>query len=324
MERAETLAHHFNLISTRLENLSNDLFDEMKGDLAKANALLDRIEKLNGSIARFEFKSPGHMAADFRDDRQAALEELSELMNFDVRTIPDRHGKIEVYLRDSSGTEITVLDASGKLGDLSLSGDLVQFGSPAISLNLKGGSLDGYAKVNAQAITAFKSKIDSLAHQLVLSMNEAYNPGSLNTNFFDTTGLDAKSIALDTSLSFQSFRTTVGAQPGANDIALDVLALADKNFSTASGDFIDGRFIDYATRISADIGSGLKSVSDRLESQLLLESAVLSNRNAISSVSSNEEVASLLASQQAFGATARVMEVINSCLNVIVNELVRR
>ena len=324
LEEAEMLTSQFQLAQQRLTELDNGIQDAMAADLAQANELLSNIADLNKAIAAHEFKTPTFEASDLRDERQKALEDLAQIMSFDTKLMVNGHGQIQVLGKDTSGNTITLVDGSNKLGDLSLNGTTVEFGSPATALSLTGGSLHGNQQGKAGGVDTFLARLDAAAEQLVRSVNTAYNPTSATGNFFDATRLTAGTITLDASLTLASLKATDTANTGANELALAVGDLAQKTFSVSGGDVLDGTLRDYFTQTNVEIGKKVRSLSDKIDLQTSVESMLKEQRDAQSGVSVNEEISNLLSAQFAFQGCSRVMNIINSMLEVVVHELVRR
>lgn len=324
LEEAEMLTGQFQLAQQRLTDLNESVQDGMATDVSKANLLLDRIADLNKAIASQEFRNPTFEAADLRDDRQEALEDLAQIMSFDTKLIADGHGQIQVTGKDALGGSVVLVEGSNKLGDLSLNGTTVEFGSPATALSLTGGSLHGSQEGKAKGVDVFSARIDAAAEQLVRSVNTAYNPTGATGDFFDASKLTAGTITLDASLTLASLKATDTANGGANELALAVGDLSKKVFSVSGGDALDGSLRDYFTQTNVEIGKEIRSLADRIDLQSTVESMMKEQRDAQSGVSVNEEVSNLLSAQFAFQGSSRVMSIINSMLEVVVNELARR
>ena len=324
LEEAEMLTSQFHLAQQRLSDLDGSIGDTMATDITKANLLLSRIADLNKSIASHEFKTPTFEASDLRDERQEALEDLAQIMSFDTKVIEGGHGQIQVVGKDALGNSMTLVDGSNKLGDLSLNGTTVEFGSPSVALSLTGGSLHGNQQGKTMGVDVFSARLDAAAEQLVRSVNTAYNPTGATGDFFDATNLTAGTITIDAALTLASLKTTDTSNTGANELALAVGDLAEKVFSVSGGDVLDGTMRNYFTQTNVEIGKEMSSLSDRIDLQSTVESMIKEQRDAQSGVSVNEEVSNLLSAQFAFQGCSRVMNVINSMLEVIVNELVRR
>lgn len=324
LESAERLTGQFQRAQERLTDLDGSLRDSMAMDVSRANRLLERIAVLNKNIANHEFKTPSFEATDMRDERQEALEDLAQIMSFDTKIMPSGYGQIQVVGKDAFGNAVVLVDGSHKWGDLTLNGTSVEFGSPSITLSLTGGALYGSQQGKVRGIDVFSARLDAAAEQLIRSVNTAYNPTGLTGDFFDAAKLTASSITIDASVTLASLKTTDTPNTGANELALAVADLSQKVFLVSGGDTIDGSMRDYFTQTNVAIGKEVRALTDEIDLQASVESMLKEQRDAQSGVSVNEEVSQLLSSQFAFQGCSRVMAVINSMLEVVVNELVRR
>ena len=75
--------------------------------------------------------------------------------------------------------------------------------------------------------------------------------------------------------------------------------------------------------MNADIGNSLSDLNDNLEHQKSLESLLLDQRRAVSSVSIDEEVSDLMQFQRSFQASARVLNTLDKMLELVVLGLVK-
>ena len=98
----------------------------------------------------------------------------------------------------------------------------------------------------------------------------------------------------------------VNTSNGANDIAL---AIAEKG---------NGEFTERVSTLNTSIGNSLADVSDNLEHQKAVERLLIDERQAVSSVSMDEEVADLLRFQRSFQASSRVLKTLDSMLELVV------
>jgi flagellar hook-associated protein 1 FlgK len=121
----------------------------------------------------------------------------------------------------------------------------------------------------------------------------------------------AKSMRVDEDFSFDTIKVSVDTSNGANDIAL---AIAEKG---------NGEFTEKVSTLNTSIGNSLADVSDNLEHQKAVERLLLDERQAVSSVSMDEEVADLMRFQRSFQASSRVLKTLDSMLELIVMGLLR-
>ena len=318
--QANILVDRLHQIDGQLDHVESGVSDQMASDAADVNALLEEIASLNKQIGEIEVYTP-RGAVDLRDDRQAALEKLAGYISFTSSDIPDSYGAIQLATKDDTGADVVLVNLGYVYGSMSLSGDDVEFSGSTIDLT--GGSLYGYQQAKRGAIADFKSSLDNLSNQLVTSVNAAYNPTSGPDNFFDPAGITAGTIALASSLNSSTLKSTDTTNAGANELAKAIHLLKDHSFSVGSGDSINGRFIDHLSDLTADMGQRLRTVSNKLEHQDILESMLLSQRDAYGGVSSNEEMADLIRSQRTYQAIAKIMSITDDLLNTVINGIVR-
>lgn len=323
IQNALILTDRMQLTDTRLEQVQSDMSTQISSDVGQVNRILETIATLNSQISRFEINFEGG-AVDLRDARQAQLEDLAKYMNFETRVIPDSNGQIEVYTKDGSGTELSLVNR-GVSGSLSLDAGVTTVtvttptGSTGVAA-ITSGSIAGAFEARDVHIQAIRDQLDALASQMVTSVNTAYSASG--SNFFDPAGTTAGSIALASGLNATTLAAGTGAS-GDNSIALAVGALAFQEFATSGGDAIDGTFSQYYTKTVTSLGQALSGTNARLTDQEGIEQLVRSQRDAVSGVSLDEEMSDLMKFQRAFQANSRVITTIDNLLDVIVNQLIR-
>ncbi len=319
-QQASTLVERFNVVDGRLEAIQGDLTEQMDADVDTVNALLTTISALNRQIGQYEVGQPGS-ALDLRDQRQAKLEELSQFVDFRTQAVPGSTSQIQILARDGGGADVTLLNGANAPTGLAFTGAGFTGGNPPVALTLGGGRLQGALTARDGAITTLRESLDDMASQLVTSFNAAYNPGGAYSNFFDPAGTTAATIRLDPSLSSANIRSTITAEPGANDIALAVYNLSSTAFTTGGGATIDGTFGSYYRGVVSDLANATASAESRYDDQSTLQRLMAERRDSVSGVSIDEEMTNLIKYQRAFDASARVMRMIDEMLNTVVNRL---
>ena len=321
IQKAQILADRFQVTDTRLTQVQTDMTAQITSDVDKVNGLLKNIADLNSQISHYEQNAPGG-AADLRDTRQKNIEELSKLMNVETRPQAGYEGQVQVFTKDSSGADIVLVDL-GTAGSLSLNGaGTVVTATPptglgsAAAVSFSSGKIHGAFVVRDTMVKDVRDQINKLANQLVVSVNAAYI-GS-GSNFFAPAGTTAATIKLNSTLNSNTLVAGVGAS-GDNSLAVAVGALAIKNFSTGAGDLINGTLSQAYNQTVTDLGQNLSGVNARLADQTTIEALVRSQRDAVSGVSLDEEMADLMKYQRAFQASSRVISTIDTLLETVVN-----
>jgi len=318
LQKAEILADRVRITDGRLGQLQTDLTDGINEDVASVNRTLTTIAGLNGQIGRLEMNYPG-AAVDLRDQRQALLEELATKMSFETRASAGSPGQIEVFTLDGLGGEIRLLDRAVVSGPVTFAGSTLSAGTPATTVALTGGSIGGAREIRDVAVQDLRDRIDALASQMVGSVNLAYNPTGATGNFFLASGTAAASIALFSGLTSTTLKASDGGPAGDNTIAAAVAMLASQIFSVVGGDDIDGTFTQFFTKAVTDLGQELSSTNSRLADQQSIENIVRGQRDAVSGVSMDEEMADLLKYQRSYQASSRVITVIDELLDTLIN-----
>lgn len=320
LQQAAILTDSLQEADARLTQVQSDIDAEIGADVTEVNTLLDTIAGLNSQIARFEISRPG-AAVDLRDQRQARLEELAAILPVEARDLGD--GQVELVAKDAGNSDIVLLTGPTVNGAVTFTGTALTGGTPATAIALGGGSIQGSLNARDGGVQNLRDSLDLLAEQLVTSVNAAYNPSSVaGADFFEPAGLTAGTIAVRSGLTAAGLVTGTGAA-GDNSIAVAVANVANQNFSTGSGDLIDGTLGQFYSRAVSDLGQSLATATARASDQDKIQQLVRNQRDTVSGVSLDEEMADLVRFQRAFQASSRVFSVVDELLNTIVNGLGR-
>jgi flagellar hook-associated protein 1 len=319
IQQAGVLVDRMHNADSRLAQVQSDLSSQISTDIDDANTLITQISDLNDQIGRMEINRPGS-AVDLRDQRQAKLEALSKKIAIETQNDPAASGRIQIFVRDASNAPVVLLDYSAPRGPLSISGSTVSGGTPSTAISLGGGSIKGSLSARDTGIANLRTDLNSLAQQLVTSVNGAYSPSG--ANFFATGGTTAGTIALNSGLSASTLKSTIPAgAAGDNDIALAVAALASRVFATSGGNAINGTFTQHYSRSVSSFGQTLATSTANVKQQTTVEAMVRNQRDSISGVSLDEEMADLLKYQRSFQAASKVVAVIDELLDTVVNRM---
>ena len=320
LQQAAILTDSLQEADTRLVQVQSDIDAEIAADVSEVNTLIDTIAGLNAQIARFEVSRPG-VAVDLRDQRQARLEELAAILPVEVRDMGD--GQVELVAKDAGNSDIILLTGPTATGAVAFDGTNLTGGTPATAIALGGGSIHGALAARDGGVQTLRDSLDLLAGQLVTSVNAAYNPSSTaGADFFEPAGLTAGTLAIRSGLTASGLVTGTGGA-GDNSIAVAVANLANQPFSTGSGDLIDGTLGQHYARAVSDLGQSLATATARAADQDKIQQLVRNQRDTVSGVSLDEEMADLVRFQRAFQASSRVFSVVDELLNTIVNGLGR-
>jgi flagellar hook-associated protein 1 FlgK len=243
-------------------------------------------------------------------------------MSFETRPSSGGLGQIEVFTRDTTGAEVPLVDKQMVVSNVSFTGSAFQAGSPPADLALSTGTLNTQLDARDGFTQSVRDDLATLANQVRLGVNAAYNPSGTGQDFF-APGSGGKLIELASGMTASTLTATATGDAGANELANAVASVASKKFSTTGGDLINGTLSGSFSLTVARVGDSLKTVENQLQDQQLTESLALSLRDQVSGVSLDEETANLMNYQRAFQASARFITTIDSMLDTVVNQMGR-
>jgi flagellar hook-associated protein 1 len=301
-ENLNTLSGELSTVESQVTGQYTTLTDPTTGPVATD---AKQIAALNVQIA--QAKTSGLDANTLLDQRDQLIDDLSQYSNVYVSQQPG--GMVNV----SFGNAATA--AAGGTADATplVNGGSVDLADNLTDANLAGsagtlGSLLGLydATTGTGKLATYATALDNMTNQLVTTVNSAIAgadaAGATAPAFFDPTGTTAGTIAVNSSLSSSNPPYTA-AEAGA--------------VSKLSGGAADQAYNAFVTQIGSDVQA---AQSAQQTSQSLL-SAISNQRQAISGVSLDEEMTNLIQYQQAYQASARVMNAIDETLNTLINQV---
>lgn len=318
IQQATTLTQTFHTVDGNLAQVQANTSTQISTDVTTANTLLGNIATLNTQIAAAEATNPGS-AVDLRDSREADLEQLAGIIP--VSVTEQANGEDTVTTPDTSGSPVVLVQKGVVQGSLNYAAGVVTGGLPATTLGLGAGSIQGSLTAATGPIQALRTSLNNLASELVTAVNGAYNPSATpGGDFFDPTGTTAATISLASGLNATTL--VAGSGPaGDNSIAVAVAALANKNFSTSSGDSIDGTFSSYYASTVGSFGQALSTATTNLDDNQNIQTLFENQRSSISGVNMDEEMSNLVQFQQAYVAGSETFNIINTLLGNEIQQL---
>lgn len=318
LQKAAILTDRFQQTDARLAQVQSDVDTSIATDVDDVNRLLTTIADLNAQIGRIEVGALG-TAIDLRDQRQAKLEELATKLPVEVRNSTD--GQIQVVMKDAANADVVLVDKAAVTGPVAFNGTGLTGGASATALVFSSGKIYGELNARDGAVQDLRNALDAMAQQLVTAVNSAYNPSATaGGDFFAAGGTTAGTLALQGGLTAATLRAGTGAA-GDNSVALAVAGIANQSFSTAGGDAIDGTLSQFFSQSVSNLGQALASANSRVDDQTNISNLVKSQRDSVSGVSLDEEMADLVRFQRAFQASSRVFSVVDELLDTVVNRL---
>jgi len=319
LAKAQILADKINATDKRLAQVQTDADAQLTTDVGVVNGLLAEIAKTNEYIAKAELVRP-FSAVDLRDQRQAKLEELSQYINVQFEPIvPDGLGQIKV-----SSNGLDLINGKAVLGayQYDVTSRVLKFDATAgtdttyNTATLPEGKLGSQINAANSDVQVARDGISDLADNLKTSINTVYeNVDNSKPKFFLPPAAGSK-ITLNSAITANTLKGS--AKAGANDIALQIASLGT---DAIAGLGTNVTFVGHFNKTVTIIGQELNTTNIRLEDQKLSQEMAVSNRDAFSGVSQDEEMTDLMKFQRSFQASARHVNVIDTLLEQVVNRL---
>jgi flagellar hook-associated protein 1 FlgK len=279
----QTLASTFNAVAQQMQTVQSQASQQYVA-LTGANGQVaqdaQQIATLNAQIS--QATQAGISPNTLMDQRDSALDDLSSLAQISVSTGSD--GAVSVNFGDASSPLV--------------SGTTVTW--PQTLTTAAGGQLGSLLNISSSTgpVGQIISSLDGVANQVISSVN-ALQPSS---PFFSGTSASTIAVSASTATVQSASSSTSG-----NDLAQGIASLANGPADQSYAAFV------------AQVGSGVQAAQSTQSTQQAVLTAVSNQRQSVSGVSLDEEMTNLIQYQQAYQASARVMNAINSTLDTLIN-----
>jgi flagellar hook-associated protein 1 FlgK len=338
LSAAQGLAQTFNQAASGMEQLQQQTDGQIQSTVSQINSLAGQIASYNQQI-RTGGANDGGLQAQLYN----TLETLSGVVNIQAKTESD--GTVSVLLNGqvplvlgttqqqltvgySSNSNPTYPDASAHAQILTSAGD-------DVTQQAAGGQLGGllsFRNSTLPAIIGDQSQQGSL-NQLAQAVSDRVNQlltsgqtadGSPGVALFSYHANSATSVASTLAVNANVTGSELaaanpGPPPVANGIASELAGLASPS---NQADMIYGlSYTDFYSNVATGIGTQASSANSAKSTQADLLAQAQNLRAQASGVSLNEQAANLLQFQQAYEASAHVIDVINTTINYLLNGL---
>ncbi|MDF2557308.1 MAG: flagellar hook-associated protein 1 [Bacillales bacterium] len=339
-QRGVALAETFQYTNNQLDQMSTDLNRVIQVEVSNINSLTEQIGILNDQIARLVPNNfqPNQMY----DQRDNLIDQLSKLINIDVRPSTSGNGMVDVYVSNQTPTQALVLGktakvvtypSSGSANQISIDNGPAPVTTPSNPITLDSGELLGRIEALTQIIPNIKSKLTSMENEFVSQVNQihssssAYNLDDIRNSAATGEGLnffvDADPSAstkwvvnpnIVTNLNKIAAATTQNAGDGSN---ATLIANIKKTILTINGS--STTVDDYYQNIIGQMGVDSQQAKRMQNNTQMLVDQVDNQRQSISGVSLDEEMTNMIRYQQAYNAAARVVTVMDEILDKMIN-----
>jgi flagellar hook-associated protein 1 FlgK len=318
-QAATRLIQQLHQLDAQIGAVAQDAVDRMKSEVAEVNSLASRIAALNSEI--LSAGGPGRSAPDLEDQRDLLVDRLSSMIS--VRVLQREDGTISVLAGDTMLVDAAAAQSLA-VQPLATGGFRLVSAVGGGTVDPGSGSLKALVDLTTTTLPGIQLQLDKLAAAIVTEVNAihrtGYTPaGSTGTDFFDPSGVTARTIALAPPIAASGSAIAAGgtAAPGDGSIAQRIADLAGARVGSLGGKSLREFYVEIAASVGLDV---LHATQDAETQQALVDQAEL-QRSSVSGVSIEEEMIALIAQQQAYSAATRIItaadEMIQDLLNMI-------
>lgn len=319
-QKASNLTTAFQSTRNRLDDIRSGIDSEMRTTVDQVNSLSGQIAELNRQIQVNE--GTGNNASALRDQRSELATTLAELTG--ARPTDNGDGTISMTIGEgrtlvSSGQSIELgVQSTPPLG---LSTITIE-GEPAV---FNDGKLRGLSDA-VSFITSEMDSLDGLAAAVVERVNTVHTSGTdLNgnagVNLFDASvPVTAANIRINAAI-VNDPRLVVASplpQPGQSGTVAGEIANLMTDSNNTVGDRT-GSFNSIFGSMLAEAGEQVRNAENGLQTQGVILSQAIAQRDSVSGVSLDEEAINLMQYQKAFEAAARFLKVADEMTQTILS-----
>ncbi|MED1854836.1 flagellar hook-associated protein FlgK [Brevibacillus borstelensis] len=345
-ERSKAVADTFNGLYRHLEEVQRDLDNVIGIKAMEINTLGKQIAGLNRQIS--DIVPHGYQPNDLYDQRDVLLDKLSKLVEIKVTPGPNGAVNVSVENRDfvigsESQPVATQQNPDTGLLDLTIGGETFV---PTT------GYMAGVYESRGEIVTNMMHRLDVLAVNLTKEINEVHRNGRSLSDiknggepqdlpfFVDVNAAagskdypkGAGSIAINPAI-LASLDSIAAAQPeqgntavGNNQNALAIAAIKFRVLEAGTGvnDLKESSTLDDFYRYTiGQLGVDSQEAARNHTNSEMIVGTIDNQRQSVSGVSINDEMAELVKYQHAYNASARVMTSMDEILDKVINGMGR-
>jgi flagellar hook-associated protein 1 len=331
MERGDALVQSINEAAGQLTELQGANRRNIGAIVAEVNGTVETIADLNSKIRAAT--NSGNDPHQLMDQRDLAILNLSKQVGVTVRT--GEAGMVDVSI---GGTPIVRGDRFDRLvvdetttppaGSASertgLTFTTVRWEKDGQQVQGLGGEVGGLLTTVNETLPSYLDDLNEMARSLATQVNAVHVTGfDLNGNpgvaMFGYQGTAPAPLAPPQGWAANlRLAVTDGAQLAASSTAGSRFDGAIATQLAAIGDGPNAPDVAY-NAIVATLGVEARTVREALDAQTNVVEAIDIDRQSVSGVNLDEEMTSLLASQRAYEASARFINVVDEMLDTLIN-----
>lgn len=325
-ESSVAFANSVNHISNQLNDIKQNINKQIYSKVDEVNSTLDKIAKINKSIKVIEGEDVKIRANDYRDERNALIDRLSELLP--ISTYENSFGESVISLNGQdlvNGSYISKIDIQA---DENGQGH-IYWGKSNDKIDLKGkGELGGFIDARDVSMNNYMDKLDALVSAMAKEINELHNggidlEGNPGLDFFVGTGgvITAANIKVNPELAdLNKIAVSESGGKGDGEIAKKIYGIRDeKLFGKVGAE--DKNLDEFYNDLILTLGLERQEAISSADNQGFLIRSIDEKRKGLSAVSLDEEMADMIKFQHSYSANSRVINALDEMIETIVNRL---
>jgi flagellar hook-associated protein 1 FlgK len=335
-QRAVALAETFQFTFDSLDQMSTDLNNVIQVDVSQINSITEQIGALNDQIGRLV--PHNYQPNELYDKRDVLLDQLSKLVNINVKPSSAGNGMVDVFISNQSqalvkGTQSNIVTFPSSVDANKIAIGNGQTPDPNNAVTLDSGELLGRIEAVSQFIPNIKAKMTGMVNEFVDQVNQIHSSSTaLNLDDIHNSSTVGEGLSfyvdsdpsagtkwiLNPNIASNLNKIAAATSPNAGD-GSNALAIANlkKTILTINGS--SATVDDYYQNIIGQLGVDSQQAQRMENNTQMLVNQVDNNRQSISGVSLDEEMTNMIRFQQAYNAAARVVTVMDDVLDKLIN-----
>ena len=307
IQQSLLLTDSINNTRSKMGQCQENIDGLIESKVDEVNSITSQIAVLNGQILSSE--TGGHPANDLRDTRDLLASQLSKIIDFSLNEQADGTyaisigGRPAVWATQTSEIEAVPDGSNGNLVALRWKGT-------GEEITPSNGELAGLIDARDVSIPAYIDKLDALVTSLMGAVNDLHVVGhDLNGDegiaFFS--GSDASDITVNQDIQDDPslIAAASSANPGDNANARAIAALMDTSIDINTLSTTFSKY--YQSQIIGSLGIETQEAGQTRENESLIVDQLSDNIQAVSGVSLDEEMTTMIQYQHAYEAAAKYM-----------------
>jgi len=313
----KALATTLKQINSKLRDIRSMTDDYIKDRVSQINNIASKVADINSRIVAIE--ASGEEASEIRDNRDILIDQISKMI--DLNVIENENGQKTLLIGGRAivdGKRLMPLEIQQSPDDKMLVSNVI-WSNDKTNVRITNGEIVGLVTIRDEVIPNILVDLDQLASTIIKEVNSIHKTGfgfdgSTGLSFF--TGTDSYNIGVNNEIvsDINKIATSQSSEAGDNRIALAIAKLANRN--VAPGDTDMGTFY---SNIINNLGNKSRSANIMHDNSSMFVKYMEEQRESISGVSLDEEMANLIESQRAYESAAKYISIVDKLIGILID-----